>query len=174
LRPAAPRYLAIGRIGRPHGVHGEVRLEVMTDFPERFAPGAKLLVGPEQESEPQSVEVMAVRPHKEWLLVRFDIAGERTAASLLTGQYVYIPAEEARALEPDSYYPHELLGLEVATDEGRPLGRVTSVLETGAADVLKVDSDEGEYLIPMIADVIADVDLDTGRLTITPLPGLLE
>lgn len=174
-RPAAPAFLAVGRIGRAHGVRGEVAVEVLTDFPERFAPGAALYVGPEG-AEPEAVRLEGARPHRGRLLLHFEGVTDRDEASALTGQYVFIPQSEARALGPDSYYPHELIGLEVVTAEGQAVGRVADLLETGSADVLIVrGADDGpETLVPMIGEVIGEVDLDAGRITITPLPGLLD
>lgn len=174
MRPDPPRFLVVGRIGRPHGLRGEVRVDVLTDFPEqRFASGAELFIGPEG-GQPQPTRVLAVRPHQAWLLVRFDLAADRDAAAEVTGQYVYVPTEAAHDLEPDSYYEHELVGLEVVTVEGRLLGRVTSLLETGSADVLIITGGDGQHLIPMTAEVVSEIDLEAGRLTITPLPGLLD
>jgi 16S rRNA processing protein RimM len=169
-----PPYLAIGRIGRPHGVQGEVRIEVLTDFPERFAPGARLFVGPAAGAEPQPAAVVTVRTHGDRLLVRFDIAADRDAAGSLTNQLVFIPTAEARPLGPDAYYPHELEGMTVVTAAGRELGRVGAVMETGSAEVLVVREAGREHLIPMIADIIDTVDLAAGRIVITPLPGLLD
>ena len=173
MRPDPPRYLAVGRVGRPHGLLGEVRVDVLTDFPERFARGAQLYIGPEG-GDPRPARVVSARPHQARLLVIFDLAADRAAAAEITGQYVYVPTEEAHDLGPGSYYEHELVGLEVVTAEGRVLGRVTSLLETGSADVLIITGSDGQHLIPMIAEVVSEVDLEAGRLTITPLPGLLD
>ena len=171
---AAPQYLVVGRIGRPHGISGEVRVEVLTDFPDRFSPGERLFVGPDGEPDPRPVMVESSRPHQSWLLVRFDVTPDRESAALLTNELLYIPASEARALGPDTYYYHELEGLDVATVDGQDLGRVREVMETGSADVLVVSDGERDRLIPMIGDVIASVDLGQGRITITPIPGLLD
>jgi 16S rRNA processing protein RimM len=181
----APRYLAVGRIGRAHGVRGEVRVEVLTDFPERrYAPGSRLLVAPppdptapgREPEEPVPVVVKSARPHRGAILVRLDRAADRTAAEALTGQQLYVEASDAPELGPDAYYEHQLVGCVVATRDGRRLGRVTELLETGAADVLIVgDEAPGTtVLVPMIAQVIQSVDVDKGLIVIDPLPGLLD
>jgi 16S rRNA processing protein RimM len=151
-------------------------VEVLTDFPERFAPGARMYVGPEDLSRQAPVEatVRSARPQQARLLVAFDLAEDREAAAGLTGQFLYVPVAEAHLLEPDSYYAHELVGLEVRTDAGAVVGEVGSLLEAGGTDVLWVRSGERDVLIPMIAEVVLEVDLAAGRITIFPMPGLLE
>lgn len=177
LTPApAPGYLVVGRIGRTHGVHGEVRVEVLTDFPElRFVPGRRLYVGVPGDAAPRAVKVASVRAHGAALLVAFDGVPDREAAARLTGHLVHIDVAEAHPLEPDAYYEHQLVGLAVVTDGGEAIGRVSAVLDTGSAPVLEVRTPAGRtVLLPMIAAVIATVDLGAGRITITPLPGLLD
>jgi len=173
LTSPAPAFLAVGRIGRAHGVRGEVSVQVLTDFPERFAKGAALFVGPEAATAPVPVRVESARPHHRRLLVRLDIAPDRTAAEGLTGQYLFIPTAEAADLGPGEFYPHELIGLAVAVAGGEDIGAVVEIMETGSADVLIVDGPRGKALIPMIDDVIDSIDLEDGRMTITPMPGLL-
>ncbi len=174
MRRRRPEFLAVGRIGRPHGVRGELRVEVLTEFPERFAPGERMLVGTEGTRSPQPVTILEVRSHQGQLLVRFDLASDRDAASRLTNQLLYIRTAEARRLPPDSHYAYELEGLNVLTVGGRHLGSVTRVLETGSADVLIVSSGRRQLLLPMIASVIAKIDVDAGQILVTPLPGLID
>jgi len=173
LSRAAPAFLTVGRIGRPHGVRGEVEVEVLTDFPERFRPGSQLYLGTADDPDPTPVRVVSARPHRNRLLVRLDVAADRTAAGELTGRSLLVPAAEAQPLEADAYYPHQLMGLRVVTVDGEALGEVAEVLETGSADVLIVRGPRGEVLLPMIATVIAAIDLAAGEVTVTPLPGLL-
>ncbi len=174
---AAPRYLAVGRIGRAHGVRGELAVDVLTDFPERFESGARFYVGPEQpEPGPdlRPVVLESARSHNDRLLVTFDVARDRTEASQLTGMFLFIPVDEARALEEGSFYVHELVGLEAHTVDGQELGTVTSVIETGSADVLVLEDGQRSRLVPMIARVIVAVDVEGNSLTVAPLPGLFD
>lgn len=173
-QPAAPKYLVVGRIGRAHGIQGEVSVDVLTDFPERFGAGESIYIGPASGPVNEPATILSSRPHRDRLLLRFDMSVDRDLAQQLTGQFLYIPAEEARPLDPDTFYPHQLLGLEVVTVEGEALGRVRELMETGAADVLIVQGAERTVLLPMIAAVIAEVDLAGGRILVTPLPGLLD
>ncbi len=170
-----PDFLAVGRIGRPHGVQGELQVDPLTDFPERFAPGSILYIGPERGQQPVPARVLSSRPHKSRWLLRFEGIEDRDTAMRWTGLYAYVPIDEAHPLDEDSYYSYQLEGLEVVTDAGRELGRVSGVLETGAADVLVVRGPYGgEILLPMIDQVIAEIDLEAGRITVTPLPGLID
>jgi len=157
-------------------VRGEVRVEVLTDVPERrFAVGSTLFVGRRGEGSPRSVVVLSARPHHDHLLVRLDLTHDRDSAGLLAGQYLYVPTSDAAEIDPDSYYEHQLVGLTVVTVDGTVVGRVVELLETGSAEVLRVRAPGGdEHLVPLISDVIADIDLAASRITITPLPGLLD
>jgi 16S rRNA processing protein RimM len=173
-QPSLPDFLVVGRIGRAHGIQGEVSVDVLTDFPERFGVGETLYIGPVSGPSPEPVTILSARPHRDRLLLRFDLSEDRDLAQQLTGQFLYIPADEARPLDPDTFYPHQLLGLEVITADGEILGKVRELMETGAADVLIVQGAERTVLLPMIADVISEVDLAGGRIVVTPLPGLLD
>ncbi len=165
----------MGRILRPHGLRGEVKVQLHTDFPERFAPGQSLLLGPDLEP----VTVATSRPHQGQMLVRFHGIEDRTGAEALQGEWLYIPEEAAQELAEDTYYIHQLLGLEVRTEEGQVLGELVDVIVTGANDVYVVRPAPGinrgrELLIPAIAQVVRSVDIQARVLTVRLMPGLLE
>jgi len=170
-------YIAVGVIRRPHGLQGEVQIDVLTDHPEvRFAPGAAVWLGPPEladDDRPAPAQVASMRSHDQRLLVRFEGTADRDGAADLAGQTVYVPTADAMPLEADSYYPHELIGLAVVTTDGRPVGRVVDLMNAGAGDILVVRG-ERQVLVPMIGDVIADVDVAGGRVVIVALPGLLD
>lgn len=174
-----PEFVVVGRIGRAHGVHGEVRVEPLTDYPElRFARGSNLLIGHQGGGAPRRATVVSSRPHRSVLLVRFDIAEHREAAQALTGSEVLVAIDEVYDPGPDAFYEYELVGLEVFTIGGVRLGVVETLIETGAADVLVIASvDEAgvsrEILVPLIGDVIQEIAIEHSRITIDPLPGLL-
>ncbi len=162
----------IGRLRKPHGLRGAMVLEILTDHPEaRFYPGAVLFVGPRQVP----LTLRTVQPFRDGLLVTFEGYADRSAVEPLRNQWITIPAEEAIApAEEDEYYDFEMLGLEVVTEEGRVLGRLVEILETGANDVFIVEPEEGPpILLPAIAEVLREVDFTAGRLTVHLLPGLL-
>jgi 16S rRNA processing protein RimM len=107
------------------------------------------------------------------MLLRLRGVGDREAAEQLRDQLVQIPAEEASPLEEDEYYLHQVLGMEVETEEGEPLGEVVEVLSPpDANDVFIVHGLRGELLIPSIEEVILELDLEEGRMVVRPLPGL--
>ncbi len=170
LKRRTPRFLAVGRVLSPHGIRGEVEVEIHTDFPERFAPGARFLAG--EHKEPLTVE--GVRPYRKRLLIKFEEVTDRTGAEALGGEWLYVPIEEAWPLGEDEYYEYQIIGLEVWTEEGEYLGVVDHIIYTGANDVYVVQGPRGEVLIPAIQQVILDVDLDRERITIHVLPGLLD
>jgi 16S rRNA processing protein RimM len=148
----------------------------MTDFPaERFYVGASVLIGSSAAGELQAAVIRSVRTHNANLLVRFEGADDRDSGQALTGKFVFVDAGEARPLGEDEYYFHELVGLEVETVGGLAVGRVTSTIETGSADVIVVTTPGGrDHLMPLIKDIVKQVDLEAGRLTIDPMPGLLD
>ncbi|MFN8422579.1 MAG: ribosome maturation factor RimM [Anaerolineae bacterium] len=173
-----PAFIAVGMVRRPHGLNGEVQVEVLTDFPEeRFQPGATVFLGgddPARGDGPAPATVASVRAHDRLLLVRFRDVTERDGATALRGRTIYVPAAEVVPLDDeDSYYPHELIGASVVTTDGAPVGRVVDLMNAGASDILVVRG-ERQVLVPMIGDVIHKVDVQAGRIEIVAVPGLLD
>jgi 16S rRNA processing protein RimM len=167
--------LAVGRILGPHSLSGELRVEVHTDFPERFAAGSTLLLG----DDLVEVEIHSARPHKSIVLVRFAGVDSRSAAEALAGRWLFIAEADAVDLDPGAFWIHDLIGLTVQTGDGIILGTLTEVMATGANDVYIIQPpptvNQGrEFLLPAISDVIRSVDLDARLMTIELLPGLLE
>ncbi len=149
-------------------------MDVWTDFPERFQPGEELFVGHPDDPSPSPVTIVASRPHRDRILLHLANVRDRSEASLLTNLVLMVPTAAAMPLDADTYYHHELVGLAAVLDDGSLLGEVVEVIETGAADVLVVHGPQGERLLPMLGTVIRAVDLPAGRITVTPLPGLLD
>jgi 16S rRNA processing protein RimM len=155
-------------------VGGEVRVDIQTDFPElRFRRGAELLIGRER-SDLAPARILTARGHQSALLVHFEGTNDRDEAQALAGQLVWIRIEDAADLPAGSYYEHELIGLEVLLSDGSRVGAVSSIMETGAADVLVIKGPSGEHLVPLIRTVIVSVDREAGRILINPPPGLLD
>lgn len=173
-KQAAAGYLAIGRIVAPHGIRGEVKVEVMTDFPERFRPGLRVFLGVGSEDlAAQPVKIVAARPHKGGFLVRLDVAPDRNAAELLRDRYLLIPEADAMKLGEHENYLHDLIGLRVETTDGRFLGELKEVLFTKANDVYVASGPDGEVLLPAIRDVVLQVDLPAQRMIVALPAGLL-
>jgi len=165
------RYLAVGRIVKPHGLHGEVSMEILTDFPERFDTTESFYLGDEYQAEPYKLK--SYRWHKKRLLIHFETITDRNEAETLRGLLVQIPIEEAMPLPEGNYYLYQYIGLQVVTIQGQSLGTIDSVLETGANDVYVVKGEKQEYLIPAIPDIVKSVDIETGQMVIEMMDGLI-
>jgi 16S rRNA processing protein RimM len=164
----ATEFLAIGRVLRPHGVHGELLVESLTDFPGHLEAIKVVYLGEAAESH----TLAAARIHRHQLILRLEDCHDRESADAYRQQLVQIRTESAAPLPPGLYYHHQLLGLSVYTDDGEDLGQLVDILETGANDVYVVRGAKGEILLPVIESVIRAVDLDQKRLTVHLLEGL--
>ncbi len=166
-----PRYLAVGRVLRPHGVRGELRVEILTDYPERIASLRTLYVG----ANHHPYAVTGVRFHQSVMLLTLDGCADRDTADTLRGALVEIAIEDAVPLEDDEYYHFQVIGMQVESDEGEVLGEVVEVIEApGANDVFIVHGTRGEILIPVIEDVVLDLDREARTIRVHLLPGLLS
>lgn len=174
-RRTSASYLAVGQIVAPHGIRGEVKVEIMTDFLERYRPGTRLFLGRSTDDpDVVPVEVATSRPHQGRMLVRLASVSDRNAAELLRGLYLLVPEEEAMPLGEHENYVHDLIGLQVETDAGQVLGELVEVLFTPANDVYVVQGPSGEVLIPARREVVVSVNL-AGRVMRVALPdGLLS
>jgi 16S rRNA processing protein RimM len=168
VRPKRPTHLVIGRILGPHGIKGEVEVEILTDFPERFDVLETAYLG----EELQAVRLEGCRTHGSRALLKLAGYESRDAAAKLCGLLLQVPIEDAVRLEDDEYYIYEIVGLEVTTTEGERLGRVAEVIETGSNDVYVVRDGDQEILIPALSDVVTGVDLDAGRIEVRLPKGL--
>ena len=168
-------YLAVGYVSGVHGLKGELRIELYTDFPERFAPGVPLYAG-EKLTE---VTVLGARPHKGKVLLTLENISSREAAEAWRGVWLFVKEEEAVQLEEDVYWVHDIVGLEVETTDGQPLGTISDVLFTGANEVYVVKTaptvnNGRDLLLPAIAQVVHEVNLDANLMVVNLLPGLVD
>ena len=183
--------LVVGRITRPHGVRGEVSVEVRTDEPDRrFAVGSVLSTDP---AEAGPLTVASARWHTGRLLVEFDGITDRNEAEGLRGIWLTLDSAQAgSSADPDEFHDHELIGLTVVTVSGEPVGQVTDVRHFGQ-DLLVIEpagragaepptgpvrpgqpAQPDGLLVPFVAAIVPEVDVAAGRLVIDPPPGLLE
>jgi 16S rRNA processing protein RimM len=165
-----PSFLTIGQISKPHGVHGEVRVIVHTDLPERFSWLKEVYVS---QRERQLVAVESARFHQNMVLLKLAGYDDRDAADALRGAWLEVPVSEAIPLAEGEYFLYQLEGLDVVTDAEEYLGKLVQVLETGANNVFRVEGPRGEVLLPDIKEVVQDIDFTHGRITVHLLPGLL-
>ncbi|GAA2457875.1 ribosome maturation factor RimM [Streptomyces macrosporus] len=166
--------LVVARIGRAHGIKGEVTVEVRTDDPEmRLAPGAVLATDPASVG-PLTIE--SGRVHSGRLLLRFEGVRDRTAAEALRNTLLIAEVDpEERPEDPDEYYDHQLIDLDVVTRDGTPVGRIEEIAHLPYQDLLVVrKTDGGEVLVPFVAEIVPEIDLDEQRAVIDPPPGLLD
>jgi 16S rRNA processing protein RimM len=171
---AEPRFLVIGRVVRPHGIKGEVRVASYTSIPERFSWLERVYLSRDTEDvAPAAAPVVRVRFHKGQVLLMLGGYQDRGAAEALRGMWLLVPEAEGIPLEEDEAFYYQLEGLQVFSDEGVELGELVEVLETEANEVFVIHGAVGELLLPNIEDVVLDVDLDAGQMTVHLLPGLL-
>ena len=164
-----PVYLTVAFLRRPHGVHGEIVMDLHTDFPERMKSGRKLFVGEEY----QPMTLTSVRPRQSGLIVKFKGVETPEDAGLLRNQWVYIKAKDAPPLPEGQIYQYELFGFKVVDENGNPLGELVEIIETGANDVYVVRDDSGkEILLPAIPSVILDLDPARRLIRVHLLEGL--
>jgi 16S rRNA processing protein RimM len=165
-----PAYLVIGFLRRPHGLRGEILMDVHTDFPERIDTDMTLFIG---ESH-QPMTLAAHRSHHKGMLVHFDGITNPEDAGLYRNTWVYVTAASRPKLPDGEYYHHQLIGLKVMDEKGTLLGTLVDILETGANDVYIVrDESGGELLLPAIPEVILDVQLSDGQMHVHLLEGLI-
>ena len=169
-----PERLVVGRVLRPHGVRGELSVEVLSDAPDRFAPGAELGVGdPDGPAPRERAVVRAARLHLGRLLLSLEGVEDRDGADRFRGAWLSIPVADARPLDPDEFWPHQLVGLAVVDRQGRERGRVADVVPGAAHDLLSVELPDGaSALVPAVAALVT-VELEAGRVLVDALPGLL-
>jgi 16S rRNA processing protein RimM len=168
--------LVVARVGRAHGIRGEVTVEVRTDSPgERFVPGARLHVtGRHGLAGVDAVTLATVRDHNGTLLLAFEEVGDRTAAEALRGALLEadVPAETG---DPDAWYDHQLVGLRVVDPAGAELGEVVAVEHPPAQDLLVVRRPDGVHrLVPFVGALVPTVDVGAGLVVVDAPAGLLD
>lgn len=169
----AEEFLSIGKITGPQGIKGEVRMAVLTGFPEDIVGGRKVYLTMDKEQR-QQYSITSARFAKGMIL-KFAGIDDRNSAESLKGALVEIPISEAHELDADEYWHFELLGCAVVTEDGRDLGKLEDIIETGSNDVyVAIDEDGRASLIPALKDIIIDIDIAKRVITIRPIPGLLE
>lgn len=166
-RPPKGR-VTIGRVGAAQGIHGEMRIIPLTDFPERFAEMKEVMVGDEL------LHIESCRYHKQFVLLKFREYPVREDAMQLTGRLLTVAREEAAPLAEGEFYTFDIIGLSVFDMEGTLRGKVVEVLRTGANDVYQVRAEDGrELLVPALKSVVKDIDLARGCM-IVDLPEELK
>ncbi len=166
-------YLRVGVITSPHGVRGEVKVFPTTDDPGRFKTLKTVLLDTGKERIPLTIE--GVKFFKNMVILKFKEYSNINEIECYRQKDLLITRDQAVSLGPDEYFITDLIGLAVADEEGRKVGTLKDVLETGANDVYVIETPEGgELLLPAIEDCIRGVDLAAGTMTVHVLEGLRE
>lgn len=165
-------WATIGKVVALFGVRGELKVRLLTDIPNRFAELESVHVGPDHTLQ----RIQGIRPYKsEMIVLKLEGIDDANAAEALRNQDLSIPLSNLAKLPPDSYYQHDILGLQVITLDGRNLGTIVDIIVTGSNDVYSIKTPGGsQLLIPAIKDVIKQIDLIRHTMHIDPLPGLLD
>ena len=169
------KYLLVGRIIKPHGIHGEVGVKSLTERPDlRFKETVELLVGPDQNNLRKAV-VKTARPFKQGFLVALEGIERREEAEGLRNWEIYIHRRNAARIEDGAYYHHELIGLNLIDLEGEKLGCVCGVLETPANDLLEVETgSEGRFYLPLVNEFVHEVNSSDGYIKVSLPDGLTD
>ena len=164
-----PVYLTVGFLRRPHGLRGEIVMDLHTDFPERLKRGRKLLVS--DDHTPLSIQ--SVREHQNGVLIKFSGIDTPEDAGKFRNQWVYVKASDVPPLPEGKLYQHELFGFKVVDENENLVGELVEIIETGANDVYVVKDESGrELLLPAIPSVILNLDVERRLMRVHVLEGL--
>lgn len=165
-------YLKVGQIINTHGVKGEVKVFPLTDDVKRFS---KLkFVYMKVKDEYLKVDIQGVKYFKNFAILKLKDIEDMNSAEKYKNVYLYVDRENSVALEEDTYFVADLIGLKVETMEGEVLGEIVYIFETGSNDVYEVKQENGKnILIPAIKDVVKNVDIKNGKVVINLIEGLI-
>lgn len=163
--------MAVGKIRRPHGVTGDVLVEIYTDFPDRLQPGVSVFAGENH----YHLSIRQSRFHNDGLLLAFEGLNTPEQVGRYRNHVLYITKDKSPRLPEGEYYYDELFGLSVIDDTGTLLGELTEIIQTGANDVYVVIDESGhEILLPAIKEVVLDIDTGKKQMKVHLIPGLLN
>lgn len=165
-------WLVVGRVSKPHGIQGDLTVDIITDFPERLAEGVRFGVG---DDAPESFhEVHRIRYHKrKWLLSVVGLR-DRDIAESWRGRSLFLPEQSLEELPEGFYYEHHLVGLVCRSPGGEDLGEVTGIEMGPGQRRLVVRRGRREFLVPYVPEIVQEVDLENGVVTLDAPPGLLD
>ena len=158
--------ISVGMVTTCHGLSGELRVKILTDFPERFDSGQKLFLAKYESDEMRPVTVKSSRWHNDILLVLLNEVMDRTAAEAFRGFYFWIKREEVKPLAKGNFYIFDLEGLDAFGLKGEPLGKLTEVIHTSAYDVYVIKGDGQELLVPAFKKFVKEIDMEKRIISI--------
>lgn len=170
-----PYYLVLGKVLRPHGVRGELRIQLMTDYPERISTLEFVYLGSDpMQEEADRYHLIAMRRNKGYGLLTLQGIQDRNTADTLRDLLVMVDIANAVPLNDGEFYLYQLMGMQVYTDDGKVLGSITDIIETGANDVYVVQSDDyGEVLIPITDETLIETHISARKIIVKLPEGLL-
>ena len=160
-------YLIVGYVRGCWGTRGEIKVDIMTDFPDRFEPHQKVYI------DGHALTIEKSHPRKDHYVLKLSTVNDIQSERYLQGKALEIPLSKARTLPEGEYYRFQIIGLEVVSTEGETVGRIVDILPTVSNDVYIVQSPKGDILIPAIEDVVKSIDLEKGQMFIEIISGLL-
>ncbi|MBI5301552.1 MAG: 16S rRNA processing protein RimM [Chloroflexi bacterium] len=166
----APLLLTIGRVLKPWSYRGELKIEVLSDFPDRFASLREVFLG----DDAKSFQVERAHQHGKFILLKLVGVDSEADAEKLREQYIYVTRENAVPLKPNQVYLYQTIGMRVVTVQGQDLGEVVDILDTPAHDVYVVHDGAREILIPAVPEFIREINLESKRLVVKLIDGLLD
>lgn len=164
--------IPLGEIVTTHGLRGEVRVRAFNPDTKSLAAGATVQLRRDGKITPRRIS--ASRRHRQMFLLTFDGIASIELAQPLLGSEICLPVEELPDAGPDSFYHFELVGMQVVTVGGEEIGKVVEVMDTAGSDICIVRGPGTEHLIPLVADVVTEIDRQGRRIVIDPIPGLLD
>lgn len=165
-------YIVVGKILKPHGLAGEVRVESLTDKPDRFSPGQRLFIVDRRTRTKKVIE--SSRMTAKGFLIKFEGLDSRNEVESLNGTSLQIKREEAKSLGKDEFFVDDIIGMDVFEDDGNHLGVICGIMETGSNDVYIIKTKTGEELLPATKEVVREVSVEQKKMIIHVLPGLME
>jgi 16S rRNA processing protein RimM len=176
--PEPDTLIRLGQIYRPHGVHGELKVAPDTDDPSRFEALDVVYVGP-HEGRVTRHRITSVRYQETkrgiTVILQLDGITDRGDAEVIAKQHVYVTEDALPPLDEEELFVHDLIGLDVVTEDGDDIGMLSNVLPMPAHDVYVVHRPgRGEQMIPAVEDFIVAIDLEAGRIVVRPIEGLLD
>ena len=165
--------ITIGKILKPIGLQGEVKVSLLTDFSERFD-NLKAVIVQSGRELPYRLQILRVRHGAPFIYLTFVGLVDIDSVERLRGGLIQVPASERIVLPQGSYFQSDLIGMDVCLKDGTCLGKIAEILETGGNDIFVVTAEKGELLIPAIRKFVKEIDLARKKVEIDPVEGLLD
>ncbi len=168
---AAPVLISVGRVSRPHGLHGELKIRIFSGSVDNLGPGVRLVL--RIEGTERETRVTAVRPLKKQFLFRLEGVDSIEEAEKCRDAEILLGEEALGDPGPEGYYWYQVIGLPVVDEEGQELGRVADIIATPEYDVLICRSEDGEFSAPVVKEIVAGVDVAGGKIRLQKDHGLI-